>query len=134
MDRIMVKTETTYGEAPGANTPGGTRSAGTHGQSPSAELLTMMDEVHTLQDRQDTLLAALKGTYLELRSILKDLNEDRMPHDGDEFHERLQAAYAAIVHVDPTWLNPGSVVIEPAMVDRCFYAAPAGQEDGETTA
>ena len=35
----------------------------------------------------------------ELRSILADINADRIPHDGDDFHEMLRDLDAAL---DPT--------------------------------
>lgn len=35
-----------------------------------------------------------------LLSVLTAINEDRMPHDGDEFHERLESARAAIAKAE----------------------------------
>ena len=42
------------------------------------------------------LLEALKGAVAELLAVVNSLNAEQMPHDGDEFHERLNAAIAAI--------------------------------------
>lgn len=36
-------------------------------------------------------LEAMRGAAAELSSILAAINDERMPHDGDEFHERLDA-------------------------------------------
>ena len=42
------------------------------------------------------VVEALRGTFAELNSVLHALNAEVMPHDGDEFHERLEAARAAL--------------------------------------
>ena len=42
------------------------------------------------------LLDALKGAVTELLAVVNSLNAEQMPHDGDDFHERLGAALAAI--------------------------------------
>jgi hypothetical protein len=42
------------------------------------------------------LLEALKGAVTELLAVVNSLNAEQMPHDGDDFHERLGAALAAI--------------------------------------
>lgn len=42
------------------------------------------------------LAQALRGTIAELESVVRALNAERMPHDGDEFHERLEAAKKAL--------------------------------------
>lgn len=56
--------------------------------------------LHAIEQQHKELLMALKGTYQELQEVLGDLNDDRMPHDGDEFHERLEKARAAIAMVE----------------------------------
>ena len=56
------------------------------GQEPVAELEAANAE----------LLKALKGVTDELLDVLYDINNDRIPFDGDEFHERLEAGKAAI--------------------------------------
>ena len=53
-------------------------------------------ELRRLEAENAELLAALKGTTQELLDVLKDINNDRIPFDGDEFHERLEAGKAAI--------------------------------------
>lgn len=55
-----------------------------------------IDELHRLEAANAELLAALKGTTQELLDVLRDINNDRIPFDGDEFHERLEAGKAAI--------------------------------------
>ena len=54
------------------------------------------DELLRLEAANAELLAALKGTTQELLDVLYDINNDRVPFDGDEFHERLEAGKAAI--------------------------------------
>ena len=53
-------------------------------------------DLRTLLADLDAKTEALKGVTAELESVLVDLNNERMPHDGDEFHERLSAAQAAL--------------------------------------
>lgn len=43
-----------------------------------------------------TLRQALKGCVQELENVLAAINKNQMPYDGDEFHERLQAARDAL--------------------------------------
>jgi protein required for attachment to host cells len=43
------------------------------------------------------LLAALRKTYRELLDVLKSINNYKVPYDGEDFHETLAAAQAAIV-------------------------------------
>ena len=54
------------------------------------------DELRRLESANAELLVALKGTTQELMDVLCDINNDRIPFDGDEFHERLEAGKAAI--------------------------------------
>lgn len=53
-------------------------------------------KIERLEAANAELLEALKGTTQELLDVLKDINNDRIPFDGDEFHERLEAGKAAI--------------------------------------
>ena len=50
---------------------------------------------------KDKLFYALLGTVRELESVLLSLNAEKMPHDGDEFHERLNAAKQALAAYEP---------------------------------
>lgn len=43
---------------------------------------------------------ALKGAISELESVLSAVNEGLIPHDGDEFHERLVAARKALAALE----------------------------------
>ena len=54
------------------------------------------EELRRFEAENAELLAALKGTIQELLDVLHDINNDRVPLDGDEFHERLEAGKAAI--------------------------------------
>lgn len=63
----------------------------------------LIAEIERNREAIAELVDALKGTMQELHSILNDINEDRIPHDGDEFHERLALASIAISrHTQPT--------------------------------
>ena len=53
-------------------------------------------ELRRLEAANAELLKALKGVTQELLDVLKDINNDRVPFDGDEFHEHLEAGKAAI--------------------------------------
>ena len=47
-------------------------------------------------DEIERLRAALKGCAQELEAVLRSCNADTVHFDGDEFHERLRAARAAL--------------------------------------
>ena len=53
-------------------------------------------KLRRLEAANAELLEALKGTTQELMDVLYDINNDRVPFDGDEFHEHLEAGMAAI--------------------------------------
>ena len=53
-------------------------------------------ELRRLEADNAELLDALKGVTDELLDVLYNINNDRIPFDGDEFHERLEAGKAAI--------------------------------------
>ena len=56
----------------------------------------MAEELRRLEAANAELLEALKGVTDEMLDVLYDSNNDRIPFDGDEFHERLEAGKAAI--------------------------------------
>ena len=53
-------------------------------------------ELLRLEAANAELLDALEGVTDELLDVLYNINNDRIPFDGDEFHERLEAGKAAI--------------------------------------
>jgi hypothetical protein len=72
-----------------------------------AELERKSDAIQRLWKERDELRAlnaelvkALRGTFQEMLSVLASLNAEQMPHDGDEFHERLEKARAALAKVE----------------------------------
>ena len=52
--------------------------------------------MHEAADEIDRLRAALRACAQELEAVLRSINTDSVHFDGDEFHERLQAARAAL--------------------------------------
>ena len=52
------------------------------------------------QELTAELVEALRGTVQEMLSVVASLNAEQMPHDGDEFHERLEKARAALAKVE----------------------------------
>ena len=71
-----------------------------------AELERKSDAIQRLWKERDELRAlnaelvkALRGTCQEMLSVVASLNAEQMPHDGDEFHERLEKARAALAKV-----------------------------------
>ena len=56
--------------------------------------------------RHDKLFYALLGTVRELESVLLSLNAEKMPHDGDEFHERLNAAKRVLAEAEAEKQEP----------------------------
>ena len=84
------------------NGMGGEREA-----SLMAELERKSDAIQRLWKERDELRAlnaelveALRGTVQEMISVVASLNAEQMPHDGDEFHERLEKARAALAKVE----------------------------------
>ena len=72
-----------------------------------AELERKSDAIQRLWKERDELRAlnaelveALRGTFQEMLSVVASLNAEQMPHDGDEFHERLEKARAALAKVE----------------------------------
>ena len=57
-------------------------------------------ELLRLHELNAELVKALRGTFQEMLSVVASLNAEQMPHDGDEFHERLEKARAALAKVE----------------------------------
>ena len=57
-------------------------------------------ELRRLHALNAELVEALRGTVAEMLSVVASLNAEQMPHDGDEFHERLEKARAALAKVE----------------------------------
>jgi hypothetical protein len=46
------------------------------------------------------LAEALRGCFKEMLAVVQALNNEQMPHDGDAFHEHLEAARTALAAYD----------------------------------
>ena len=57
-------------------------------------------ELRRLHALNAELVEALRGTVQEMISVVASLNAEQMPHDGDEFHERLEKARTALAKVE----------------------------------
>jgi hypothetical protein len=53
-------------------------------------------EVYELREQRDRLAYALFMCRKELVDVLDDINKERVPHDGDDFHEALRISKEAL--------------------------------------
>jgi hypothetical protein len=55
-----------------------------------------MSELAAAREQRDRLAYALFMCRKELVDVLDDINKERVPHDGDDFHEALRISKEAL--------------------------------------
>jgi len=57
-------------------------------------------ELAEAQEQRDTMAEALRMCQREMLDVLRDIQDDRQPLDGDDFHEALEKTEEALATLD----------------------------------